>query len=101
MDELYPDVAPQDLEPYYSRHVDGMTRFALHNKADIAEQLAWRDQKIDILESQREQTEWCRDNVVGEDEWSRLNPSAKAIRDLASWERGELRQRDPRWRVAN
>lgn len=41
-----------DLEPYYSKHVGGMTEFELHDKADIAEQLAWRDKRIAELEAQ-------------------------------------------------
>lgn len=37
---------PWDLEPYYSIHVSAMTTEQLHDKADIAEQLAWRDREI-------------------------------------------------------
>lgn len=41
---LYPKHhKPWELEPYYSQHISGMTEFELHDKADIAEQLAWRD----------------------------------------------------------
>lgn len=39
----YPDCAPWDLEPHYSRHVSAMTTEALHSKHDIAKQLALRD----------------------------------------------------------
>ncbi len=35
-----------DLEPHYSQHIGGMTEFELHDKSDIAEQLAWRDKRI-------------------------------------------------------
>jgi uncharacterized coiled-coil DUF342 family protein len=37
---------PWNLEPYYSRHVSAMTAEGLHGKAEIAEQLAWRDKQI-------------------------------------------------------
>lgn len=42
----YPTLNPSDLEPYYARHVAAMTAEGLHAKADIAAQLAWRDQKL-------------------------------------------------------
>jgi hypothetical protein len=48
---LYPKHRPWDLEPHYSRHVSAMTAEQLHSKADIAEQLAWRDQLIESLRS--------------------------------------------------
>jgi len=40
-----------DLEPHYSKHVGAMTREALHSKADIAAELAWRDARIADLET--------------------------------------------------
>ena len=43
---------PWDLEPYYSIHVSAMTTEQLHDKADIAEQLAWRDQRIVKLQDE-------------------------------------------------
>lgn len=47
---LYPrDLRAVDLEPHYCRHVSAMTTEQLHSKADIAEQLAWRDQVIEQL----------------------------------------------------
>jgi hypothetical protein len=49
---LYPKHHPWTLEPYYSRHVSAMTSEGLHDKADIAEQLAWRDKKIQELENE-------------------------------------------------
>lgn len=58
--ELYPKHHKAwDLEPYYSRHIGGMTEFQLHDKSDIAEQLAWRDQRIAVLESQLQEAEMC------------------------------------------
>lgn len=46
-----------DLEPYYSRHIGAMTSEQLHDKADIAEQLAWRDQRIAELEEALHESE--------------------------------------------
>jgi hypothetical protein len=48
--KLYPDLFPWDLEPHYSRHVSAMTGEGLHEKSDIAIQLAWRDKRIAELE---------------------------------------------------
>jgi hypothetical protein len=48
-DPVYPKHHPWDLEPHYTRHVGAMTSEALHSKADIAIQLAWRDQEIERL----------------------------------------------------
>lgn len=45
----YPAHRPWELEPHYSRHVSAMTSEGLHSKADIAEQLAWRDKRIEEL----------------------------------------------------
>jgi hypothetical protein len=50
--KLYPDTNPWDVEPHYSRHVGAMTREGLDSKADIAVQLAWRDQEIENLRTQ-------------------------------------------------
>lgn len=47
--KLYPDLNPWDLEPYFCRHMAAMTAEDLHSKADIARQLAWRDQCIATL----------------------------------------------------
>lgn len=50
----YPrDHAPWDLEPHYSHHVGAMTEERLHDKADIAFQLALRDKRIAELEALR------------------------------------------------
>ncbi len=50
--KLYPDTNPWDVEPHYARHVGAMTRERLDSKADIAVQLAWRDQEIENLRTQ-------------------------------------------------
>jgi hypothetical protein len=50
--KLYPPQRPWLLEPYYCRHVSAMTTEGLHSKADIAEQLAWRDKRIAELEQE-------------------------------------------------
>ena len=48
--KLYPtNLKPWDLEPHYCRHVAAMTAEGLHSKADIALQLAWRDQQLASL----------------------------------------------------
>lgn len=51
-DTLYPDLKPWELEPHYSHHVGAMTSEGLHEKADIAFQLALRDKEIDLLRAQ-------------------------------------------------
>jgi hypothetical protein len=51
-EKLYPPQDPISLEPHYSRHIAAMTAEGLHSKADIAEQLAWRDQEIERLRKQ-------------------------------------------------
>jgi hypothetical protein len=48
---LYADRDPRKLEPYYSRHALAMTAEGLHAKHAIAEELAWRDQRIATLEA--------------------------------------------------
>lgn len=46
----YPtDLKPWELEPHFARHMSAMTSEALHSKADIAMQLARRDQTIEAL----------------------------------------------------
>jgi hypothetical protein len=46
----YPkNVGPWELEPHYSRHVGAMTSEGLHDKQDIAFQLALRDKEIELL----------------------------------------------------
>lgn len=43
-------LGPWELEPHYSRHVGAMTSEGLHEKHDIAFQLALRDQRIAELD---------------------------------------------------
>ena len=46
---------------YYVRHVQAMTAEQLHSKADIAAELAWRDQRADRLAERLERArEWMR-----------------------------------------
>lgn len=47
--KLYPEQNPMQLEPHFSRHMLAMTAEGLHDKAAIAEQLAYRDQQIEVL----------------------------------------------------
>jgi len=47
---LYSDRNPMDLEPHYSAHVSAMTSEGLHDKADIAAELAFMDARIAELE---------------------------------------------------
>lgn len=56
---MYPNLQPWDLEPHYCAHVAAMTAEALHSKAAIAEQLAWRDQTIEALRRIIERTLAC------------------------------------------
>lgn len=49
---MYLNLKPWELEPHYSKHVSAMTSEALHSKAAIAEQLAWRDQTIEVLRTE-------------------------------------------------
>ena len=46
---------PFNLEPRYSQHVSAMTTEGLHEKADIAAELAFRDSQIDKLRRERDQ----------------------------------------------
>lgn len=45
----YPKLNPWELEPYFSQHMMSMTEENLDSKADIAEQLAFRDMQITKL----------------------------------------------------
>jgi phage shock protein A len=44
---LYEKRNAATLEPYYTRHVAAMTAEGLHDKGDIAAELAYRDQQIE------------------------------------------------------
>lgn len=57
-------VGPWELEPHYSHHVGAMTAEGLHEKADIAFQLALRDKRIAELEALR--TAVCRHGRVAD-----------------------------------
>ena len=47
---VYPrSLRPWALEPHYCKHIGAMTSEDLYSKADIAEQLAWRDKTIETL----------------------------------------------------
>lgn len=46
---LYPKLHPWKLEPHYCNHVSHMTSEGLDGKAEIAEQLAWRDWQLAAL----------------------------------------------------
>jgi len=48
-DRLYADRDVQALGQFYANHVMAMTAEWLHDKSDIAAELAWRDQKINQL----------------------------------------------------
>jgi hypothetical protein len=43
------DIEGDDLRPHYMRHIDAMTREALHYKSAIAAELAYRDMQIGHL----------------------------------------------------
>lgn len=66
---LYPPQNPRELEPHYSAHVAAMTTERLDGKAEIAEQLAWRDNRIADVAAYLEQT---RENCsgLGHVQWS-------------------------------
>ena len=51
----YADHDPIELEPYYTRHVQAMTAERLHEKGDIAVQLAYRDVRIARLTRERDE----------------------------------------------
>lgn len=59
---FYPKQNPIELGKYYTDHVLAMTVEKLHSKADIADQLAWRDKKIDEKATEIDALrEICRD----------------------------------------
>lgn len=51
---LYPDRDPEDFAEDYAKHLAAMTVEGLHDKADIAEQLAWRDAELRRLHAENE-----------------------------------------------
>jgi hypothetical protein len=46
---LYAQRNPRTLEPHLSRHMEAMTSEGLHDKGNIASELAWRDAEIERL----------------------------------------------------
>lgn len=58
----------------YAYHVDAMTRFGLHAKPDIAAELAWRDQQIDVLRELLAEA-WARERG---DSWPNMGKDARA-----------------------
>lgn len=50
MSEYHPDAMPQHYEPHFCKHMMAMTREALHDKSDIALELAIRDAEIERLQ---------------------------------------------------
>jgi len=48
--KLYAERDVIGLGDFYSRHASAMTGEQLHNKADIAAELGWRDQQIEDLQ---------------------------------------------------
>lgn len=57
------------LGDHYTRHVEAMTAEGLHAKSAIAAELAWRDQRIEALEvdrnALREALKGLRDAYIG------------------------------------
>ena len=47
----YADRDVKALGPHYIRHISAMTAEGLHNKSDIAAELAHRDQIIELLQA--------------------------------------------------
>lgn len=47
--KLYADRDSRALGQHYLKHVEAMTVEGLHSKADIADELAWRDVQIESL----------------------------------------------------
>lgn len=46
----YGHFQPRGLEPHFSQHMDAMTEEGLHEKGDIACELAWRDKEDESAE---------------------------------------------------
>lgn len=46
---IYPNIDPEDYVKHYEVHIDAMTLESLHDKSQIAAQLAWRDARIEEL----------------------------------------------------
>lgn len=59
--KLYAERDPRGLDPHFSAHMMAMTAEDLHDKAAIAEELAYRDQQIERLTAENER----KDALVG------------------------------------
>ncbi len=84
---IYPRHRLHTLEPYYSMHVSAMTEIpgkqeGLNAKADIAEQLAWRDQKIARL--QEEIGLMAHSVVIPPQSEASVDPYLQALSDVQS-----------------
>ena len=60
----YADRDVFELIPYYGKHVLAMTAEGLHNKSDIAAELAHRDIEIDRLRAELEREEQEHDRAT-------------------------------------
>lgn len=62
----YRNHTPRDvlLSPRYAKHISAMTGEDLHSKAEIAEELAWRDIQIDQLQAALSATVEQRDSLL-------------------------------------
>ncbi len=57
--KIYPkNLLPWELEPHFYKHMLAMTAENLNNKAEIAQQLAYRDKQIEQLRSRVKDLEW-------------------------------------------
>jgi hypothetical protein len=45
----------ENLGIHYTAHVEAMTTEGLHSKADIAAELGYRDEQIDVLQCEKEE----------------------------------------------
>lgn len=60
---LYAKRDAESLGEHYTRHVAAMTAEGLHDKSDIAAELAWRDAEIERLRARlraRDMSVWSR-----------------------------------------
>lgn len=70
---------PFNLEPHYSLHVSAMTTEGLHEKTDIAAELAFRDAQIDKL---RRFVDAARSQLRRE-KFAAIQKRAKAMADIS------------------
>lgn len=85
---LYPEQDIEMLGDYYIRHVEAMTAEGLHEKSDIAAQLAWRDREIERLKAVVEAAAATRlagkdlDAAIGTPEFERVYEIAEEASDV-------------------